>query len=122
MPTIPSPSRHAAALAMHNQAEETLGKGFLPGTIRIASGKDYAASIWQHDAQRPNLIPGAMDLQERIVFTIEKTILREAFAQGITVIWKEMGRAYNVERVENEDARHTSWQFEARRISGADPE
>ena len=39
MPTIPSPARHAVAVAMHNMAHEALGRGFLPGTIRIASGK-----------------------------------------------------------------------------------
>lgn len=120
MSTIPSAAKHAAALAkLHESAVETLGRGFEPGTI-IAAGRPYQAEIWKHDTERANLIPGGLDLPERIVFTISKRLLAAAFEQGVVIEWKELGRRYKIERTEQERANVTSWQFEAKRAPGGE--
>ncbi len=121
MPTIPSAARHAAALSIHNQATEVLGKGFLPGTIKH-DGRSYEAAIWSLDAQLPALVTGGLDYKERIQFTIEKSHLRNAFEDGAVVIYVQMKRAYTIERILDETADATSWRFEARRAPGSDPE
>jgi hypothetical protein len=120
MPSIPSVAKHAQLLAWHNQAEENLGQGFYPCTIR-AGNRDYDASLYQHDSQRADLVTGGVVLPERIIFTIHKSLLPTPFAQGVSVIWQDIKRAYAVELIEGQGPAHSSWQFEARRTPGADP-
>lgn len=120
MPSIPSAANHAQILAWHNQAEERLGEGFFPCTIRSDS-TNYAASMWQHDSLRPELVTGGMALPERIIFTIRKSLLPTPFVQGAAVVWSNIQRAYVIELIEGQGPAHTSWHFEARRAPGADP-
>lgn len=105
---------------MHNASLEPMGRGFQPGTIQVGA-TNYSASIWSHDAERPVLLAGGLELPERIIFTIPKSALPAAFAHGAIVIWQEMKRAYTVERTDQEASAATSWQFEARRAPGSDP-
>lgn len=121
MASIPSAARHAAALSLHNQATEALGKGFLKGTIKH-DGRTYEAAIWSLDPQLPALVTGALDYKERLQFSIAKSSLRVAFADGAIVIYIEMKRAYAIERILDETSDVTSWRFEARRVTGSDPE
>lgn len=120
MPTIPSAARHTAALGFHNAAVHEMGKGFLKGTVKHGA-RNYEVVIWSLDSQLPALVPGGLDLKERLQFSILKKDLRTAIPEGETVIYVEMKRAYVIDRLLDETTDATSWRYEARRAPGSDP-
>lgn len=101
------------------------------GTIKLADGsKQWCAAIWRHDSEAPSLVDGGSKLEERIVFTIRKTLLRDPTllfggddeANGARIIYVELKRAFVVKSPAQETPDHIAWQFEARRAPGGDPE
>lgn len=129
MPSIPPASAFRAALDRRLGAVQHMGEGFRTGIIELANGSmQWNAAIWRHDPERPDLVDGGLALRERIVFTIRKSDLPDATllfggaqATGATIIWREMGRAFVVEHIDQETSDHIAWRFEARRAPGSDP-
>lgn len=130
VPSTPPASALRAAFALQHAATQELGEGMRAGTIKLADANpSFAAAIWRHDPEAPSLIDGGPKLEERIVFTIRKTLLGDPTllfggddeASGARIIYVELGRAFVVKSAAQETADHSAWKFEARRAPGSDP-
>lgn len=122
MPTLPTASTARAALGRHHGAVQHIGEALRSGTIRLADDSArWAVAIWRHDPERRVAGDGGMVLTERLIFTVAKTAMPTALADGTVIVYVELGRAFIVEHIDQETSDHIAWRFEARRAPGSDP-